>query len=60
MATTGHSGVFSQIGGLFLLFGIATLVAGSFAKPDCPIKRKDRIALAVLFIILGLFGSMIV
>jgi hypothetical protein len=60
MMVVGHSGVFSGIGGLLLLFGLATLIAGSFAKPDCPIKRKDRIAVAMLFIILGILGSMII
>ncbi len=59
-AVASHSGVISQIGGLLFLFGIATLVAGSFAKPDCPIKRKDRIAIAVLFIILGVLMYLVI
>jgi len=60
MVVTGHSGVFSQIGGLFFVFGVGTLVAGSFAKVDCPVKRQDRIAIAMLFIVLGIPGLLII
>ena len=52
----GHSGVFSQIGGLYFLFGIATYVAGFFARPDGPVKPRDRSALGCLFIVVGMLG----
>ena len=55
----GASGIFSQLGVVFFLLGIATLVAGSFAKADCLIKRQDRIALASLFMIIGLGGALV-
>jgi hypothetical protein len=48
------------IAGSFLLFGITTLIAGSFAKPDCALKRRDRIAIAILFITLGILGSTLI
>lgn len=56
----GCSCVCLPIGGLLFLFGIATLVTGLFAKPDSLIKRQDRIATAVLFIILGVFFACLI
>jgi hypothetical protein len=55
-----HFGVRSVVGALLFLFGVATLVSGSFAKPDCPIKRKDRIIMATMFIVVGIFASLII
>lgn len=44
-----HSGS-HLFGGILFLFGIVTLIAGSFAKPDCPIPQMIRIFIAILFI----------
>ena len=60
MRMTGSSAVFSQIGGLFIAFGVTTLIASSYAKPDCPLKRQDRLAIGMLFIVLGIAGSLII
>lgn len=45
-------------GNLFGLFGVATIVAGRFAKPDCPIQKRNRTAIAALFIILFILSGL--
>lgn len=48
----GESGACSDVGVLFLLFGLTTLAAGRFARP----ARRDTDAVAALCIVLGLCG----
>ena len=60
VVTVRSSMVFSWIGGSVFLFGIATVVAGFFAKPSSSLSRRDRNALAGLFIVLGICLSIIV
>ena len=55
----GHSGVFSQIGFLHILFGLETLLVSIIAKPDCPITRGGRVRIGVYAIIIGLLSSTI-
>lgn len=47
------------VGNVWGLFGVATLVAGRYAKPDCPIKKRDRTATAALFIILFVISGLV-
>ena len=57
---TGTSRAFSDIGGLVALAGIGTLVGGSFARPDCFLKRNDRKWLGILLIVVGLLTGAII
>ena len=52
------SGVFTTIGGILFLFGVATLIAGNFSSPECPIKPKDLSAIGLLFVFLGFCASL--
>lgn len=54
LATSLSTGVFADIGAIAAWFGLVTLAASSFAKPDCPLNRGERAALGVGFMILGL------
>ena len=51
---SGNPQVFTLISLVLFLFSLATLVAGYFAKPECPINKKYRIIIAiVILIVLG-------
>jgi hypothetical protein len=54
------SAVLSGLGMLSIIFGIETLIVSAFAKPDCPISRKERITLGIGALAVGAFFSMIV
>jgi hypothetical protein len=54
------SAVFSEVGMLVVIFGIETLVASYFAKPDCPLGKRERVALGTVALIIGFCGTMIV
>lgn len=54
LATSLSTGVFADIGAIAAWFGLVTLAASSFAKPNCPLNRGERAALGVGFIIVGL------
>ena len=57
---SSSSAVFSTVGTYCFAFGLETLIVGRFAREACPIKKRDRTALAALFAIGGLLASMIV
>ncbi len=57
--TFRSSAVFTAIGGILFLFGVATLIVGNFSSPDCPIKRKDLNAVGLLLVFLGFCASLI-
>jgi hypothetical protein len=59
VAGSGSSSIFSELGMVALAFGLETLVLSAFAKPDCPINRKERIAVGVGAIVAGALSSMI-
>jgi hypothetical protein len=50
------SETFTIIGTFLFIFGVATLLASPLATPNCPLKRKQRIAIAILFMVLGAIG----
>ena len=54
------SAVFSGLGILLFVVGVETLVVSAFARPDCPISRKDRITLGIAALIVGVLGSLVV
>ena len=60
MIADGSSGSFSQVGGISMLFGFVTLVLSSFAKPDCPLTRQQRITFGIGAITLGLLMGCII
>ncbi len=47
LVISGSSALFLGVGVLGLVFGVETLIVSRFAGPDCPINRKERIALGV-------------
>ena len=59
LAVSETSEVFTGLGILALVFGVETLIVSAFAKPDCPISRRDRIALGIGALVLGALSSLI-
>ena len=55
----GNSGVFELIGPIVAIFGICTLALSPFAGPNCPLVKRDRLAIGAGVIILGLVLSTI-
>ena len=56
----GHSGVFSPIGGVLLLFGIASLLMQKNAAEKKMMSKNGVIFIGVLLIIIGILMSSIV
>ncbi len=56
----GSSAVFGQVGGLVMLFGFVTLIMSSFAKPECPLTRDQRIQFGIGAIVLGVLMGFII
>ena len=57
---SADSGVFSLIGELALVFGIATLLLSALARPGSRFPKSTVIAIGVLFIVVGLCASVII
>jgi len=60
VAVSGSSGFFPQIGLVALVFGVETLVVSAFARPDCPIGKKERTAVGVGALVSGAVLSLMV
>ena len=54
------SALFSGVGVLALIFGTETLIVSAFTRLDCPISRKERIAVGFGALIGGALLSLIV
>ena len=60
IVASGSSAVFGQVGGLVMLFGFVTLIMSSFAKPECPLTRGQRIRFGIGAIVLGLMMGFVI
>ena len=60
VAVSRSSAILGGVSVLALIFGVETLVLSSFAKSDCAISRKERIALGVGALVGGALFSLVV
>ena len=56
----GQSGAFNYVGCVLIVFGVATYVVSRFVKDTPLFKRRDLILSAVLFVVVGLCGLVII
>lgn len=56
----GVGGAIGGFGFAMALLGLATFIASFFAKPNCPLQKRDRSAIAIGFVIIGLFLSSVI
>jgi hypothetical protein len=53
VASSGSSAVFSAIGEVLLVYGIGILLLSRWAKPDCPLSKRDQRAIGAGLAIVG-------
>jgi hypothetical protein len=54
------SAIFPFLGVTLIVFSIATLAAGAFARATCPIRTGSRVALSIGLILLGMVLLLVV